>query len=171
MSHPALQKVAAQLPRNLLLFDGVCHYCNDNVTWLLDTTRRAQPVFVAPVASREGEFVLARVPEHLRAIDTMFLIEKRSVPSAVAGASTDGGDSLEEQVHVYIKSEAAFRCLMLQHSAPRAWAGWLLYWLVPRAVGDFCYDRVARTRYDTYGKADACIVPTPAIRAWLWKLK
>jgi predicted DCC family thiol-disulfide oxidoreductase YuxK len=37
--------------------------------------------------------------------------------------------------------------------------------VVPRPLRDLVYDWVARNRYRWFGKRDACMVPTPELRA------
>jgi predicted DCC family thiol-disulfide oxidoreductase YuxK len=37
--------------------------------------------------------------------------------------------------------------------------------VVPRPLRDWVYDIVARNRYAWFGKRDACMVPTPDLRA------
>jgi predicted DCC family thiol-disulfide oxidoreductase YuxK len=37
--------------------------------------------------------------------------------------------------------------------------------IVPRPVADFVYDRVANNRYRIWGRADACLLPPPEVRA------
>jgi predicted DCC family thiol-disulfide oxidoreductase YuxK len=37
--------------------------------------------------------------------------------------------------------------------------------VVPRPLRDWIYNLVARRRYRWFGKREACMVPTPALRA------
>ena len=37
--------------------------------------------------------------------------------------------------------------------------------ILPAGIRDFVYDYVAKHRYKWYGKKDACMIPTPELRA------
>ena len=69
---------------------------------------------------------------------------------------------LIEDGRVYTRSTAALRIVR------RLVFPWpLIYALmvVPRPLRDMVYDLIARHRYWWFGKRDACMVPTPEIRA------
>ena len=38
-------------------------------------------------------------------------------------------------------------------------------YVLPRPVRDWLYNRIARNRYDWFGKRDVCFVPTPELRS------
>lgn len=37
------------------------------------------------------------------------------------------------------------------------------FWIVPRPLRDWLYDRIARNRYRLFGRREACLVPTAEI--------
>jgi predicted DCC family thiol-disulfide oxidoreductase YuxK len=136
------QEVSADFP--VLLYDGLCGFCNKTVQTILTHDRRGTMRFAA-LQSAYGEAVLARRPE-LQGVDSVVLVE--------------GGRNDAERV--FIRSDAALRIAAYL-------GGWwrllLVFRVVPRAVRDFFYDLFARYRYRLFGKYDQCLVPSPEVRS------
>jgi predicted DCC family thiol-disulfide oxidoreductase YuxK len=132
-------------PGQVLLYDGVCGFCNKSVQMLLRHDHRGTLRFAA-LQSAYGEAVRARHPE-LNGVDSVVLVE----PSPETG---------EERV--FIRSDAALRVIAYL-------GGWwkllLVFRFVPRAVRDFLYDTFARYRYRLFGKHDSCQLPSPDVRS------
>jgi predicted DCC family thiol-disulfide oxidoreductase YuxK len=127
----------------VLLYDGVCGFCNKTVQMILDRDRRGLMRFAA-LQSDYGQAVVGRHPE-LQGVDSVVYVE----PAA-------------EGERVYIKSAAALKVA--------AYLGgvWKIFGaarLVPRALRDYFYDLFARHRYRFFGKYDACMLPPPEVRA------
>src|SRR5690349_1647549 len=107
----------------VLLYDGLCGFCNKTVQTILQHDRRGTMRFAA-LQSAYGEAVLARRPE-LQDVDSVVLVERGR------------GDA----ERVFIRSDAALRI------AAYLGGGWkllLVFRVVPRAVRDFFYDLFAR---------------------------
>jgi predicted DCC family thiol-disulfide oxidoreductase YuxK len=136
------QEVSAD--STVLLYDGLCGFCNKTVQMILKRDRRGAMRFAA-LQSAYGEAVKARHPE-LQNVDSVVLVEH-------------GGDGRER---VFIRSDAALRIATYL-------GGWwkllLAFRVVPRVVRDFCYDLFARYRYKFFGKYDQCLVPSADVRA------
>ena len=128
------------LPDRLVLYDGVCGFCNASVQWLLahDASRRLR---YAPLQGPTAAALRARLPAIPADIDTIVFIE--------------GGE-------VYLRSAAAFR--MASH-LPAPWSWLRGFGLLPRALTDLAYRAVAAVRYRIWGKLDACPIPGAAERA------
>jgi predicted DCC family thiol-disulfide oxidoreductase YuxK len=124
--------------RLLLLFDGVCNFCNDSVLWVIDRdpTERFQ---FASLQSELGQR----------------LVRERGLPTEVSTIVL-----IEGERH-YVRSAAALR---VARHLRLPWP--LLYALiaVPRALRDAAYDFFAARRYVWFGKSESCRVPTPALR-------
>jgi len=123
----------------ILLFDGVCNFCNDTVNFLLKRDKHDRFRF-APLQSEAGRGLLERFGLSTESIETLVLIE---------------GD------RCYVKSSAALR------STKHIGGLWPLLYaciLVPPFLRNWAYDRFAAFRYRLFGKRDACMVPTPEIR-------
>jgi predicted DCC family thiol-disulfide oxidoreductase YuxK len=69
---------------------------------------------------------------------------------------------LFENGKVYQKSTAALR-LAVKLGFPWFLAG--IFFIIPRFLRDWVYDYIARNRYRWFGKKDACMIPTPELKA------
>jgi predicted DCC family thiol-disulfide oxidoreductase YuxK len=122
----------------LLLFDGVCNFCNDSVLWIIDHDPRERFQF-ASLQSELGQR-LAREHGLPTEIRSMVLIEG-------------------ERTHV--RSAAALRVArFLRFPWPLLYA----FMLVPRFLRNIAYDYFAAHRYVWFGKSEQCRVPTPELR-------
>jgi predicted DCC family thiol-disulfide oxidoreductase YuxK len=132
--------MAPQAP--LLLFDGVCNFCNGVVAFVIDR----DPEAVFRFASLQSESGKAALRAHGRSLPL-------GAPETIV---------LIENGRVYERSTAALRIARrLKGPSKLLWA----LVLVPRALRDVLYGWVARNRYAWFGRTDSCRVPTPALRA------
>ena len=125
----------------VLLFDGVCNFCNATVLWIADRDPSGR-VHFASLQSPAGS-ALAR--EH--GIDPELL----------------EGVVLVQGGRAYQLSAAALRAGRLL-----TFPWWLLATLgllVPWFLRDPVYRWIARNRYRWFGKTDVCRIPTPELRA------
>ena len=128
----------------VLLYDGVCGFCNKSVQMVIDRDRRGEMRFAA-LQSAYGLAVVARHAE-LRGVDTLVYVE--SLPA--------GGE------RVYVRSEAA---LKVASYLGGFWRLALAAKLLPRGLRDYFYDLFARQRYRLFGKYDSCMLPPPEVRS------
>jgi predicted DCC family thiol-disulfide oxidoreductase YuxK len=123
----------------IVLFDGVCKFCDGGVNFILDHDRRGRVRFAA-LQSGAGQELLRRFGLRRDQFDTLVLIE--------AGRH-------------YLRSTAALR--VARHlDFPWPLASALL--LVPAFLRDAAYDLLAANRFRWFGRLDACRVPTPEVR-------
>jgi predicted DCC family thiol-disulfide oxidoreductase YuxK len=128
----------------VLLYDGLCGFCDRTVRLLLRADRR-QIFRFAPLDGDFARAVVARHP-HLQNIDSLVLVEP-----------ADGG----APERVYVRSEGFIR------SVKRLGGAWRLltvFALVPRPIRDWAYDAFASHRYRVFGRLEACPVPEPEVR-------
>ena len=131
-------------PSPVLLYDGLCGFCDGTVQFILKHDRRGELRF----ATLQGEFargVIERHPE-LAGVDSLVLVER--------------GASGEERI--YVRSEGALQV------ARYLGGGWTLargLRVVPRFLRDLVYDGFARVRYRVFGRYDACPIPSAEQRA------
>ena len=59
----------------------------------------------------------------------------------------------------YFKADSSIHALS---RLPR-WRRVRAFAILPRPVRDWLYDRVARNRYQLFGKTESCMVPTPEL--------
>ena len=127
----------------VLLYDGVCGFCNKSVQLILDHDRRGEMRFAA-LQSDYGQAVIERHAE-LRGVDSVVFVESHA-----------GG----ERVHV--RSDAA---LKVASYLGGFWKLFLAAKVLPRGVRDYFYDLFARNRYKFFGKYDTCMLPPPEVRS------
>ena len=127
----------------VLLYDGVCGFCNKTVQMILDHDRRGSLRFAA-LQSDYAQRIVARHPE-LRGVDSVVFVE-----------AAPGGE------RVYARSDAA---LKVASYLGGFWKVFLAARIVPRRLRDYLYDLFARNRYRLFGKYDTCMLPPPEVRA------
>jgi len=124
----------------IILFDGVCNFCNSAVNFTLKRNTKAN-IFFAPMQNEAGQKLLQQY--NLPADDMQSFI------------------FIENGV-VYKQSTAALKvCRHLR----RVWP--LCYGLiiVPKFIRDGIYNWIAKNRYKWFGVRQACMIPTPEVRA------
>jgi len=134
----------APLPPRLVLFDGVCGFCDRAVRWLLARDPAGRLRF-APLQGEAAAALRARHPEIPGENDTVVYVE-----------------TVEGVERVFLRSEAVFR-LIAQLDGPWRRLAWLRW--IPRSIADLGYRLFARIRYRLFGRLDACPVPSPGERA------
>lgn len=126
--------------QRIVLFDGVCVFCEGATHWL--TARDPQGRFqYAALQGSTAKELRARHPEIPEELETMVLVE------------AEGGEE-----RVYLDSLAVFRVLAQLDSPLRHLAALRF---LPRALTDFGYRLFARNRYRLFGRKDSCRVPMP----------
>ena len=124
----------------IVLYDGVCGFCNSSVQFIIRNDRRGRFRFAA-LQSDVGKALLREHNLPAEEVESVVLIE-------------DG--------KAYRKTRAALRI------ARRLDGAWKAFWplvVVPPPIADVFYDLFARYRYRLFGKYDACPIPSPEVRA------
>lgn len=143
---PELNSTIKKLPGNpVLLYDGVCGFCNSTVQTILKLDKKGTMRFAA-LQSDFAKSILQRHPS-LQGIDSIVLVEP---------ASSDEGE------RVFVRSAAALRVAAYLGGPWKLLCGASI---VPAPIRDFCYDMIARYRYRIFGKYDSCMIPSAATRA------
>lgn len=122
----------------IVLFDGVCNFCNDSVNFIIRRDTANQFKF-APLQSETGR-ELRRKHGIGEDIDSIILVE-------------DG--------RAYTHSTAALRIARRLGGLMSLAYG---FTVVPVPIRDFFYKTFAKYRYRLFGKKDVCMVPTPEVR-------
>jgi predicted DCC family thiol-disulfide oxidoreductase YuxK len=128
----------------LVIYDGVCNFCNASVNFLL--SRDSHSVF---------KFTHWQSP-----LGQVFLSNyQHTYPKPIEFNSTI---VLIEGNQIYIESDAA---LMISRRLSPSWVfkpisyvGWLL----PSIIRDSAYKFIAKVRYSIFGKTDTCRIPSSA---------
>ncbi|MBX7223433.1 MAG: DCC1-like thiol-disulfide oxidoreductase family protein [Blastocatellia bacterium] len=129
----------------ILLFDGVCGFCNHVVQFIVRHDRKKTLRFAA-LQSRLGQAVCNRHPvlAHVDSV-VMFHPATAKTPERIA-----------------FRSDAT---LEIAAYLGGVWQVLVIGRWVPRFIRDRLYDLVARFRYRFFGKLDACLLPAPEMRA------
>lgn len=126
--------------KDIVLFDGVCKFCNATVNFILDRDKHDRFQF-APLQSERGTALLREHGLDERAIDTIVLIE--------AGGA-------------YTKSTAALR---IARHLKSLWPLVYAFIVVPKPIRDWAYDAFAKRRYKWFGKLERCMVPGTDVKS------
>jgi predicted DCC family thiol-disulfide oxidoreductase YuxK len=126
----------------VLLYDGVCGFCNRSVQTIIRYDRRREMKFAA-LQSEYGKSVVARHPE-LQNVDSLVLVERLNGEEKISTHSTGA--------------------LRVARYLGGAWKLFLVACVVPRPVRDVFYNLFARYRYRLFGKYESCPIPSPEIR-------
>ena len=127
------------MDHSLVLFDGVCNFCDSSVHFIIARDPQARFRF-ASLQGEAGRAVLRKHHHFGTGLDTIILVE---------------GDK------IYTRSTAVLRIVR------RLRGGWpllALLLLVPVFARDLVYGLIARNRYRWFGKLDVCTVPGPELR-------
>lgn len=120
---------------SLILFDGVCNFCNSSVNFII--RRDKKNIFrFASLQSETGQKCLSEYNFSHTEFDTIILIEKGEL---------------------YTRSTAALR---IAKSISGIWKLFYIFIIVPRPIRNYLYDLLSRNRYKWFGKRDACRIPS-----------
>jgi predicted DCC family thiol-disulfide oxidoreductase YuxK len=127
------------VPDRIILFDGVCSFCNFWVRFIIRHDKAAKFRF-APFQSHIALQILGDQSADIRQLQSVVLIE---------------------QGIVYTESTAALRiCRQLDGM----WKLGYVFIFIPRALRDMVYRFVAAHRYRWFGKKSHCMMPDPKDR-------
>ncbi|MDB4967932.1 MAG: hypothetical protein JWN44_3621 [Myxococcales bacterium] len=120
---------------HILFYDGVCGLCNRLVQFVLRRDRRGQFQF-APLQGDAATQTLGHFGKNADDLDTMYVL-------------ADG----------QLLQKARAILFVLRRLGP-PWSLVSVFGLLPTAVLDWFYDRVAKNRYRMFGKSETCRLPS-----------
>lgn len=130
-----------QLPHNpVMLFDGVCHFCSSTVGFVIRRDPHARVRFLS-IQSALGREIYRREGHDPDQPDTILFV--------IDGKVLARSDAILE-----IAKQLGF-----------PWSLAVAGRVLPRRSRDWLYDFIAKRRYRWFGRSDACMIPTPEIRA------
>ncbi|MXN90674.1 DUF393 domain-containing protein [Flavobacterium sp. Sd200] len=127
--------------KKIVLFDGVCNLCDSTVQFLIKRDKKDIFRFV-PIQSALGQQIIKHI-----GIDT---------------SKTDSIILYEPGQAYYYKAEAAIK---IAKELGGVYSVLNIFSILPKSLNNLVYDYVARNRYKWYGKKDACMMPTPQMKA------
>lgn len=123
----------------IILFDGICKFCNGTVNWLIKQDTDEKFLF-ASLQSEAGQRLLEQFNLPKAHFDSFIFIHGEQY---------------------FIKSTAA---LQIAKELRKCWKFLYVLILVPKSMRDFFYDYFAKNRYKWFGKKQECTIPSPEIR-------
>ena len=124
---------------NIVIFDGVCNFCNATVRWIIKHDKYNKIKFAAQ-QSVSGKRILDQFGLSSDELDTVVFIK---------------------QDVVYKRSDAFIQICKLLKGFPVYFS---IIRFIPRVVRDFFYKLITKYRYNIFGKKDQCMIPTAEIR-------
>ncbi len=125
---------------NIILFDGVCNFCNASINFLMDLDKNNALVF-CPLQSDIGQKLLKEFDLPLSDFDTFVFISNKNVS---------------------VKSSAVINILI---ALGGLWKVMAVFKVLPAFLRDPIYSFIAKHRYKIMGKQEACRLPSPEERA------
>lgn len=131
------------LPENkkIILFDGLCNLCDNAVQYVIKHDKKDVFRFVA-LHSDLGKKILNYLNVDTSKMDSIILYE----PGIAYFYKSDAALEIVKDLNVFLKWSIIFK-------------------IIPSSLRNPIYDYVARNRYKWYGKKDACMIPTPELKA------
>lgn len=123
----------------IVLFDGVCNFCNDRINFIIRHDKKDYFRFAA-LQSEIGKTILSENNIALPHLDTFILVE---------------------QGKTYDRTSAALRIAKhLNGLIPIFFA----FIIVPPFIRDIVYKVIAKNRYKWWGKKESCMIPNAEVR-------
>ena len=137
---------------SIVLFDGVCNFCNGAVNFIIRHDADKKFKFT-PLQSEAGQELRARFNIG-QDVDSIILVHHGAHRDSTTGGETECGTA-------YLHSTAG---LMIAKELGFPWSLGFAFIIVPPFIRDWAYKLFAKYRYRLFGRQDACMLPTPDIR-------
>ena len=124
----------------IVLFDGVCNLCNGAVQFIIRHDKKNIFMF-ASLQSEVGRKILEQYNFPLDELNSFILIENNKAYTRSTGALT------------------------VAKKLNGLWPLLYGFIIIPKFIRDSIYNWVAGNRYKWFGKKDACMIPTPELKA------
>lgn len=118
--------------KQLILFDGVCNFCNNTVNFIIKKDKKDQFRF-ASLQSEIGQTLLGGLPSNT---DSIVYVRNQKV-------------LVKSTAALYIATDLGYPFKILA-----------IFRLIPTSWRDSCYDYIAKNRYRWFGKTEQCEIPT-----------
>lgn len=123
----------------IILFDGVCNFCNSAVNFTIKRNTKANIMFT-PIQSDAGKKLMKQYNLPLNDMQSFIYIENGKA---------------------YTRSTAALKvCRHLRGLWPLCYS----FIIVPKFIRDGVYNWIAKNRYKWFGLRQECMIPTPEVK-------
>lgn len=135
--------ITMNLPKDkkIVLFDGICNLCDSTIQYIIKKDKKDVFRFVA-LQSDLGQEILKHIGIDTKNIDSIVLYE----PGVAYFYKSSAAIEIAKDLGGFLGLSVAFK-------------------LIPTFLRNPIYDYVAKNRYKWYGKKEACMIPTPELKA------
>jgi predicted DCC family thiol-disulfide oxidoreductase YuxK len=132
-----IKKLPPSVAKNdrVILFDGVCKLCNAWSQFIIKYDKQ-QRFKLCSVQSPEGQSILHHFKMPTDHFDTMLYVE---------------GNQFFEKSDAFLK---------VINKLGMPWRLLYIFKIIPKAIRNWLYDRIALNRYSLFGKYDSCMLPS-----------
>ena len=123
----------------IVLFDGICNFCNSSVNFIIDHDKENHFKFAA-IQYEAGQTLMKKFNLDPVNLSSFVLVE---------------GDTY------FTKTTAVLRTAK---SLGFPWSLSYVFNIIPPFIRNISYNIIAKYRYKWFGKRDACRVPTPELK-------
>ncbi len=124
---------------HIIIFDGVCNFCNDAVNFILKRDKHKRFLFT-PMQSNFAKTLIEKSQNEKADLDTIILIK----------------DAV-----IFVRSEAA---LEIAKDIGGFWFLLRVLKLIPVPIRDYFYKVFANNRYKIFGRREVCMIPTQELK-------
>ena len=124
---------------NIIIFDGVCNFCNTSVNFII----KRDPTESFHFSTSQSNYAQTLMKQHginTHNVDTIILIKKGKC---------------------FFKSDAI---LEIAKDLSGFWYFLRVFIIVPKNIRNFIYDFISNNRYKLYGKNASCIKPNDKLK-------
>jgi predicted DCC family thiol-disulfide oxidoreductase YuxK len=129
----------------IILYDGVCGFCNRTVQFILKRDSNDRFRF----ATLQSEFARTHLQKHgltTDNLDTLYLIKDSGQPTELVLDRSTAAIAIYRELGMFWRIVANF------------------YAVLPKRIRDWGYNLIARNRYRIFGKYDTCPLPKTSDR-------
>lgn len=123
----------------VILFDGVCNFCNSSVHFIIQRDKKKYFRFAA-FQSEAGQQLVRQYRLESLNLQTLVLIKDEKV---------------------YMRSSAALR---IARKLSGGWAALYPFIIIPSLLRDIPYKLISKNRYRWFGRKQECMIPSPDIK-------
>lgn len=122
----------------IVLFDGVCNYCNRWVNFIIRHDKQKKFRFAA-LQSNTGKKLLKQYSISEKEDSVVLIYNEKAHIKSTAG------------IHIMYHLGSIYSLVFM-------------FIIIPAYIRDFYYDIIARNRYKWWGKKEVCMIPTQDIK-------
>lgn len=128
---------------HIILFDGICNFCNASVQFIIKRDPNAHFKFATLQSDVANDILSTYISE----------------PSTIT--ADPNSFILISNGKIHTKSTASLH--VMKHLSG-VWPLLFIFIIIPKPIRDYFYTLFAKNRYRLFGKRDTCILPNPKDR-------